>query len=109
MELRAVFACLVAFVACALLARPVALFATRVGAVDPLRERGLALRATPLFGGLAILGGVLLASLLFLPLTERTRAILAAALLITAIGALDDIFDLHAAWKLLGQTAAALI
>ena len=41
--------------------------ARRIGAVDVPRERGLALRETPLLGGLAILAGVLVAAAIWLP------------------------------------------
>src|SRR3954470_3145353 len=69
--------------------------ARRVGAVDEPRARGLSDRSTPLLGGLAIFAGVLVASLLFLPVgDERWEAILAGAALITLVGALDDVFDL---------------
>jgi UDP-GlcNAc:undecaprenyl-phosphate GlcNAc-1-phosphate transferase len=69
----------------------VARFARRIGAVDGLKERGLAREATPLLGGLAIFAGVL------------------AGALITAVGAVDDWRELTPAAKLLGQVAAALV
>ena len=69
-------------------------FARRIGAVDQQKDIGLAKDATPLLGGLAIFGGALVAGLLFLPDNERTEGILAAAALITIVGALDDVFDL---------------
>ena len=74
-----------------------------------VKERGLARKATPLLGGLAIFGGAFVAGLLFLPDNQRTEGILAAAALITIVGALDDVFDLHPALKLLGQIAAAVV
>ncbi|MGH2948474.1 MAG: MraY family glycosyltransferase [Solirubrobacteraceae bacterium] len=109
MEIEAVYACLVAFAAAALLTPLVARLAHRVGAVDELKERGLAREATPLLGGLAIFAGALLAALLFMPESERTRGILVAAALITAIGAIDDARDLPPGLKLAGQVVAALI
>jgi UDP-GlcNAc:undecaprenyl-phosphate GlcNAc-1-phosphate transferase len=109
MELRAVYACLVAFAAAALLTPVVARLARRLGAVDDVKERGLARDATPLLGGLAIFAGVLIASLLFLPENPRTQAILAGAALITLVGAIDDAHELPPQVKLLGQVAAALI
>jgi UDP-GlcNAc:undecaprenyl-phosphate/decaprenyl-phosphate GlcNAc-1-phosphate transferase len=109
MELRAVYACIVAFVAAALLTPVAARLARRIGAVDDIKDRGLAREATPLLGGLAIFAGVLIASLLLLPESDRTDAILAGAALITLVGALDDTFDLPPGVKLLGQIAAALI
>ena len=85
-------------------------FARRVGAVDQPRERGLSERATPRLGGLALLAAVLVAALVFLPVDEpRWRAILAAAALITAVGAVDDVRTLPPGVKLAGQFAAALL
>ena len=86
---------LVALVVAALLTPLVARLARRIGAVDAIKERGLARDATPLLGGLAIFAGVLVAALLFLPLTDATKGILGGAALITAVGALDD-------WRELG-------
>jgi UDP-GlcNAc:undecaprenyl-phosphate GlcNAc-1-phosphate transferase len=106
---KAVLAALVAFAVAAALTPLAARFARRIGAVDELKERGLARSATPLLGGLAIFGGALVAGLLFLPDNQRTEGILAAAALITIVGALDDVFDLHPAVKLLGQIAAAVV
>jgi UDP-GlcNAc:undecaprenyl-phosphate GlcNAc-1-phosphate transferase len=109
MELRAVYACLVALATAALITPLVARLARRIGAVDDVKERGLARAATPLLGGLAIFAGTLVASLLFLPDSPRTQAILVGAALITLVGAVDDTVDLPPAVKLLGQVAAALV
>ena len=109
MELDALYAFAVAAVASALLTPLVGRLATRVGAVDRPRERGLSDRPTPLLGGLAMLAGVLIAAALFMPAAAETRAILAGAAVIVAVGAVDDAFDLHPAIKLAGQVIAALI
>jgi UDP-GlcNAc:undecaprenyl-phosphate GlcNAc-1-phosphate transferase len=109
MVTEAVFAALVAFAVAAAFTPLAARFARRIGAVDELKERGLAQRATPLLGGLGIFAGALVAGLMFLPDNERTEGILAAAALITIIGALDDVFDLHPVIKLGGQSAAAVV
>ena len=109
METKAVLAALVAFAVAAALTPLAARFARRIGAVDEVKERGLARDATPLLGGLAIFGGALVAGLLFLPDNQRTEGILAAAALITIVGALDDVFDLHPVVKLAGQVAAAVV
>src|SRR4051794_32132702 len=86
------------------------MLARRVGAVDEPRTRGLSDRPTPRLGGLAIFAGILVPFLIWLPVGDpRWRAILAGAALITLVGALDDIYDLHPAVKLLGQIAAALL
>ena len=109
MELDALYAFAVAAVASALLTPLVGRLATRAGAVDRPRERGLSDRPTPLLGGVAMLAGVLIAAALFIPSSDETRAILAGAAVITLIGALDDAFELHPAIKLAGQALAALI
>jgi UDP-GlcNAc:undecaprenyl-phosphate GlcNAc-1-phosphate transferase len=79
------------------------------GLLDEPRERGLSERMTPLLGGVAILAGVLVAALVFLPIDATYRAILGGALLITVVGAIDDLLDLHPAIKLAGQVAAAAL
>jgi UDP-GlcNAc:undecaprenyl-phosphate GlcNAc-1-phosphate transferase len=109
MEWKAVVAALVAFAVAAALTPLAGRFARRMGVVDELKEIGLARQATPLLGGLAIFGGALVAGLIFLPDNQRTEGILAAAALITIVGALDDAFDLHPAVKLAGQSAAAIV
>jgi UDP-GlcNAc:undecaprenyl-phosphate GlcNAc-1-phosphate transferase len=109
MERDALYAALVAFAAAALLTPLVARLARRVGAVDAIKDRGLAREATPLLGGLAIFAGTLIAALLFMPDSERTRGILVAAALITIVGAIDDARDLPPGVKLAGQVLAALI
>jgi UDP-GlcNAc:undecaprenyl-phosphate GlcNAc-1-phosphate transferase len=109
MEADAILAFLVALLAATGLTPVVARFARRVGAVDRVTERGLAREATPLLGGLAILAGVLVAAVIFLPLTDRTVGILAAAALITVVGLIDDVRDLPPGAKLCGQFAAATI
>jgi UDP-GlcNAc:undecaprenyl-phosphate GlcNAc-1-phosphate transferase len=93
----------------ALLTPVVARLARRIGAVDGVKERGLAREATPLLGGLAIFSAVLVAALLFLPLSQSAKGILGGAALITAVGAVDDWRELGAGTKLVGQVLAALI
>ena len=83
--------------------------ARRLNAIDRPRERSLHEAPTPKLGGLAILCGVLVAGVLFLPWAPLTRAILGGAALIAAVGVLDDVFDLPAGLKLLGQVVAAMI
>jgi UDP-GlcNAc:undecaprenyl-phosphate GlcNAc-1-phosphate transferase len=83
--------------------------ARRLNAIDQPRERSLHVAPTPKLGGLAILCGVLVAGVLFLPWAPLTRAILGGAALIAAVGVLDDVFDLPASVKLLGQIVAAMI
>jgi UDP-GlcNAc:undecaprenyl-phosphate GlcNAc-1-phosphate transferase len=100
---------LVALAVAALLTPTVARLARRIGAVDAVKDRGLAREATPLLGGLAIFGAVLVAALLFVPMSSTAKGILGGAALITAVGAVDDWRELGAGMKLAGQVAAALI
>jgi len=84
--------------------------ARRIGAIDyPDDERSLHAAPTPRLGGLAIFAAVLVASLIFLPWDGETRAILIGAALIVAIGMLDDVYELGAATKLIGQIAAVVV
>lgn len=109
MVTKAVLAALVAFAVAAVLTPVAARFARRIGAVDQQKDIGLAKASTPLLGGLAIFFGALVAGVLFLPDNERTEGILAAAALITIVGALDDRFDLPPFVKFGGQIAAAIV
>ena len=107
--LDALFAGLVAAGVTALLTPVASRIAHRVGAVDEPRERGLSDRPTPRLGGLAIYAGVLVATLIWLPHAGAWRIVLVAGALITFVGAIDDVFDLPAGAKLVGQVAAAVI
>jgi UDP-GlcNAc:undecaprenyl-phosphate GlcNAc-1-phosphate transferase len=94
----------------ALLATPVAAaLAWRVGAIDEPRERGLHTVATPRLGGLAILLAVVISCLVFLPADEQTRGILMGAGVIALVGAADDLLELSADFKLVGQLLAAVV
>ena len=121
----AVLAFLVAMVIAAVLTPLAAAFARRVGAVDLPSARGLSQRVTPRLGGLAILAGVLVAAAIWMPGMIRlarapgtthgtyavvhTWAIIAGAVLIALVGAIDDVRSLPPILKLLGQIAAAVI
>jgi UDP-GlcNAc:undecaprenyl-phosphate/decaprenyl-phosphate GlcNAc-1-phosphate transferase len=83
--------------------------AVRVGAIAYPNERSLHTAPTPELGGLGILGAVLLAGFIWLPADSESHAILYGAIAITVVGLLDDVFDLPALLKLIGQTAAVVI
>lgn len=83
--------------------------AFRIGAIDVPGERSLHTDPTPRLSGAAIFVAVCAASAVFLPWDAETRSILAGAALISFVGLIDDVFDIGAWWKLLGQTAAAVI
>jgi UDP-GlcNAc:undecaprenyl-phosphate GlcNAc-1-phosphate transferase len=93
-----------------LLATPVAKrLAWRIGAIDMPRERGLHQFPTPRLGGLAILAAVIASGLVFLPHNRETTAILIGAAVIALVGAADDLLELAADFKLVGQILAAVI
>src|SRR5947199_2752971 len=93
-----------------LLATPVAgRLAWRIGAIDMPRERGLHQFPTPRLGGLAILTAVVALGLVFLPRSGETDAILIGAAVIALVGALDDLLEMSAEFKLVGQILAAVI
>jgi UDP-GlcNAc:undecaprenyl-phosphate/decaprenyl-phosphate GlcNAc-1-phosphate transferase len=105
----AVFAFLVAAAIAWLLVPFTERLAWRIGAVDYPNERSLHDRPTPKLSGAAILVGVLVSGALFLPGDGESRAILGGAAVIALVGVVDDVFDLSAPVKLVGQVGAALI
>jgi UDP-GlcNAc:undecaprenyl-phosphate/decaprenyl-phosphate GlcNAc-1-phosphate transferase len=100
-------AALIAFVA----TPPVARLARRLGVLHHPRDRDLHDRPVPGLGGLAILAAAVVSALIFLPWSSETRGIIAGALAIAFVGAVDDWRPngLHPAVKLAGQFAAAAI
>ena len=94
--------------------------ATMVGALDRGGHRKLAVNATPLLGGLAVLAPVLVLCVLgitggtallgtIIPETTRQFVVLGiGAVGICALGVLDDIRTLRARVKLVGQVAVAV-
>jgi UDP-GlcNAc:undecaprenyl-phosphate GlcNAc-1-phosphate transferase len=94
----------------ALLATPVAgALAWRIGAIDEPRERGLHHFPTPRLGGLAILVAVAVSALIWLPNDRQTHGILIGAGVIALVGAFDDLLELSADFKLVGQLLAAAV
>ncbi len=83
--------------------------AFRVGAIDYPKERSLHDRPMPRLSGLAILIAVEAAGWIWLPGDGESRSILAGAVAIAAVGVIDDIYDLPALPKLVGQIGATLI
>ncbi|HET9073680.1 MAG TPA: MraY family glycosyltransferase [Solirubrobacteraceae bacterium] len=121
----AVYAFLVATVVAALATPFAARVARRIGAISLPSNRGLSQKPMPALGGLAILLGVLVAGVIWLPWTivlpheahgrpgpagtVHTWALLVGAGLIAVTGAVDDARGLKPAAKLLGQILAAVI
>lgn len=93
--------------------------AVRTGNVAELRVRDVHTQPTPNLGGAAMfigfLGAVFLATQLpaltrgFLPVTPEMNAVVWAAAAIVIVGVVDDIVELDAISKLIGQIIAAVI
>jgi UDP-GlcNAc:undecaprenyl-phosphate GlcNAc-1-phosphate transferase len=121
----AVWAFLVAMGIAAAVTPLAARLARRIGAISYPSNRGLSETAMPALGGLAILIGVLVAAVIWLPGTillphpardpngsagvVHTWLLLAGACLIAVTGAIDDARSLKPAVKLAGQIAAAVV
>lgn len=60
-------------------------------------------------GGLAIFLGFFFSVLLFAPLGSKNVSMLIGAVVIVLLGALDDIYDIPARYKLVVQFAAAAV
>ncbi|MDX6589977.1 MAG: UDP-GlcNAc:undecaprenyl-phosphate/decaprenyl-phosphate GlcNAc-phosphate transferase [Solirubrobacterales bacterium] len=108
-SLDALFAFLLAGLLTMLLVPLTSRLANRVGAIDFPNQRSLHDIPTPKLGGLAILAGVLAAGVIWLPSEGESRAILIGAVVITLVGFVDDVYDLSALPKLLGQAGAVVI
>lgn len=90
--------------------------AVRFGVLAKVRDRDVHTHPIPYFGGIAMLGGLAVALLVALQMPFLGRyaavmhdasAVLWAGLIITAVGALDDKYDLNPLVKLGGQVLAA--
>ncbi len=109
-----VVALLVALI-CSLLLTPVTMrLAHAAGVLDHPHARRVHTHATPRWGGLAMYASFIITVFIlavFQPtlLNPRVAGILIGGGLITALGALDDKFDVPAKVKLLGQIVAAAI
>src|SRR3954451_11547161 len=107
--LDALYAFLVACVLALALVPLTRWLAVRVGAIDYPNERSLHTVPTPKLGGLGILVAAVVAALLWLPADTESHAIVYGAIAIAWVGFLDDVFELSAAPKLLGQIVAVVI
>jgi UDP-GlcNAc:undecaprenyl-phosphate GlcNAc-1-phosphate transferase len=108
-NLEALWAFLVALVLALVLVPLTKRLAVRVGAIDYPNERSLHTVPTPKLGGLGILVAAVAAGFLWLPSDTESHAIIYGAIAIAYLGFLDDVFELPAAPKLLGQVVAVVI
>jgi UDP-GlcNAc:undecaprenyl-phosphate GlcNAc-1-phosphate transferase len=106
---EALFAFLAALVLALVLVPLTKRLAVRVGAIDYPNERSMHTVPTPKLGGLGILVAAVVAGILWLPDDGESNAIIYGAIAIAWLGFLDDVFELPAAPKLLGQIVAVVI
>lgn len=100
---------IVAFFAAIVLTPLVKRIAFRIGAVDAPNYRKVHARIMPRLGGLAIFGAFLVGLAVLRPESEYTLAIVLGATIIVATGVVDDMYEISAKAKLIGQIAAAAV
>lgn len=83
--------------------------AFRIGALDMPEARKVHKVPMPRLGGLGIYVAFLVAVLASMPLTWELLGVILGGTLIVAVGIADDVWQLPARVKLLGQVAAALV
>lgn len=107
--LKLLLAGLLAFVIALVTTPPVKRFAERIGAIDkPDGSRHIHEHPIPRMGGLAIFLGFVISVLIFSEMNSQIMGMLIGAVIIAAMGAVDDIVDLSPWVKLGMQVLAAL-
>ena len=97
------------FVFVALIMPYICKLAVQIGAVDMPRERHVHSVPTPRLGGLGIFLGFLLGYMLFGNPSAQMNSILIGSFIIILVGIIDDMVELSAKVKFLGQLMAASI
>lgn len=84
--------------------------APKIGAMDiPKDSRRMHSKAMPRFGGMAIVLGSVISMMFFLSFDDRIPKIILGGIIIYSIGIADDLFDLPAKVKFIGQFLVALM
>lgn len=110
---------LVAAVVTYLLTGAVRSIMIRSGRVAEIRQRDVHTQPTPRLGGLAMYSGFLVAVFVasqlpaltrgFMPVTPEMNAVIWSGLVIVVVGVIDDIYELDAVTKLIGQVLGAVV
>lgn len=97
--------------AVSLAATPLAIkIAPKIGAMDvPKDGRRMHTKAMPRFGGMAIFLGSMVSMFIFLTFDSRIPIIMLGGLLIYGLGIADDLFNLPAKLKFVGQFVVAIL
>ncbi|MBM4760895.1 MraY family glycosyltransferase [Bacillus sp. B15-48] len=107
MSIQLVIAFIVSFVTVLVCTPLVIKLAYKVNATDKPNQRKVHEKVMPRLGGLAIFAGVVAGYFASGLHNERITGITIGALIIIIVGVLDDLYELSAKVKLLGQLAAA--
>jgi UDP-GlcNAc:undecaprenyl-phosphate GlcNAc-1-phosphate transferase len=100
---------LICFIVTVLITPLVKRLAIKIGAVDKPNYRKVHQNVMARLGGLAIYIGFLIGFIVLQPESPYVLPILLGSLIIILTGVLDDITELAAKWKLLGQILAASV
>ena len=103
------YALVLAFVASIVFTPLVKRLAYRIGAVDRPNYRKVHARIMPRLGGLAIYLSFIVTYLIYRPDGDFDKALLIGATIIIITGILDDMLEITAKAKMLGQLAAAVV
>lgn len=84
-------------------------WALQTRTLDVPDERKVHRVAVPRIGGIAIYVSFLFAVLIFMPMADRTRGLMAGGLVLFVTGLVDDIYGISPRRKLLGQVVGTVI
>lgn len=102
-------AMITAFAASIIITPLVIKFAYKIGAIDKPNHRKVHVGLMPRIGGLAIFTSFLIGYAILQPVNESALGIIIGACIIIFVGFLDDMLDLTAKAKLIGQLIAAIV
>ncbi len=102
-------AAMICFLVSILITPIVIKLAIKIGATDQPNKRKVHSKVMPRLGGLAIFVSFIVGFLILQPDSVYKWPIIIGSIIIIITGILDDLFELSAKWKLLGQLAAALV
>ncbi|WP_433744848.1 glycosyltransferase family 4 protein [Falsibacillus pallidus] len=100
---------IICFISSILLTPAVKWLAFKIGATDKPNQRKVHQKIMPRMGGLAIFISFIIGVLILQPESSYTLPIMVGGVIVIITGILDDMIELSAKIKLLGQLAAALV
>lgn len=103
------FVAILCFIASILVTPLVKKFAIKIGATDKPNQRKVHNKIMPRLGGLAIYISFMLGFVILQPESDIVWPLIIGSSIIILTGFLDDLYELSAKWKLLGQIMAALV